>query len=441
MTKKILTIVLLSIIFGRGVQCQEVIDSTLLLSNQDMQWWRNAKFGLFIHFGLYAIPGKGEWAMFSEPIDAVEYAKLKDQFTCEKFSGKDWVEAAQNAGCQYMVVTARHHDGFSIFDTKFGDYSSIHSAAKKDLIAEYAKAAHEANMKMGIYYSPLDWRYPGFFFPDMYRTNAEEMKKQTYTQIRELLTNYGKVDILWYDGGEDHWIGFGGLLWDPGKGWHTRSRETPYKGGFSWEPIKLNTMVRQLQPKVVINARSGWMGDFQSQEVNLKGKINDRPWELCTTLGGPAWGWTPFAVNQMMSRDSCIRLLVTVVCQDGNLLLNVGPKPDGSIEPAQVQRLKEIGDFLSKYGESIYNTRGGTFDKQWGGTTITDKAIYVHVLKIPTDGTINLPPIVNKIVSSKCMSNNKKVTFVQSEEGIRLTYLTGNYPNETDLIIKLVLNK
>jgi alpha-L-fucosidase len=217
MTKKIFTIVLLSIIFGRGVQCQEVIDSTLLLSNQDMQWWRNAKFGMFIHFGLYAIPGKGEWAMFSEPIDAVEYAKLKDQFTCEKFSGKDWVEAAQNAGCKYMVVTARHHDGFSIFDTKFGDYSSVHSAAKKDLIAEYAKAAHEANMKMGIYYSPLDWRYPGFFFPDMYRTNAEEMKKQTYTQIRELLTNYGKVDILWYDGGEDQLDWFWRFIMGSGK--------------------------------------------------------------------------------------------------------------------------------------------------------------------------------------------------------------------------------
>jgi alpha-L-fucosidase len=437
--KRIFIVILLSRLIGGGLQGQVVVDSTLLLSDQDMQWWRNAKFGLFVHYGLYAILGKGEWAMFSQPVDAVEYAKLKDQFFCEKFHGKDWVEVAKNAGCKYMVVTARHHDGFCLFGTHFGNYDAVNSAAKKDLIAEYAEAAHQANMKMGIYYSPLDWRYPGFFFPDMYRSNAEEMKKQTYTQVRELLTNYGKVDILWYDGGEDNWIGFGGLLWDPENGWHTRGFEKPYLGSFSWEPLKLNKMVRELQPKVVINPRSGWMGDFQIQEVGLKGKINDRPWELCTNLGGTAWGWTPKSADQIMSLDSCIKLLVTVVCQDGNLLLNVGPKASGEIEPVQVQRLKEIGDYLSKYGESIYNTRGGMYDAKWGGTTITDEAVYVHILKVPPDGTISLPLVKRKIISSKFMNDNKKAEFVQTGEGIKLTNLIKH--NETDLIVKLAVKK
>jgi alpha-L-fucosidase len=270
----------------------------------------------------------------------------------------------------------------------------------------------------------------------MYRTNAEEMKQQTYTQIRELLTNYGKIDVLWYDGGEDSWISFGGLLWDPSKGWRTRGYEKPYTGKFSWETIKLNKMVRELQPKVVISQRSGWMGDFETQEVGLKGKVNDRPWELCTNLGGAAWGWTPSAKDQIMSLDSCIRLLVTVVCKDGNLLLNVGPMASGEIEPAQIQRLNEIGVFLSKYGESIYNTRGGMFDTKWGGTTVTDKAIYVHILKVPSDEIINLPQSIKKIVSSKCMNDNKKVAYVQSETGIRLTNINSKQ-NETDLIIKL----
>lgn len=141
------------------------------------------------------------------------------------------------AGCKYMVVTARHHDGFCLFDTRFGNYDARHSATKRDHIAEYVEATHRAGMKTGIYYSPLDWRYVGFFFPDLYRTNAEEMKKQTHTQVRELLTNYGKIDILWYDGGEDNWLGFGGLMWNGS--WHSRGFEKPYTGKFSWEPIKL----------------------------------------------------------------------------------------------------------------------------------------------------------------------------------------------------------
>lgn len=202
-----------------------------------MKWWHDSKFGLFIHFGLYSVLGQGEWAMFEKQMDTSEYGKLKESFTVSKFSGKNWVDVARQAGCKYMVVTSRHHDGFSLFDTKFGNYNSINTPAKKDLIKEYVDAAHDVGMKVGIYYSPLDWRYPGFFFPDLYYSNALEMKKQTYTQIRELLSNYGKIDVLWYDGGEDNWLGFGGLKWDGGKGWYTRGFEKTYKGKFSWEPI------------------------------------------------------------------------------------------------------------------------------------------------------------------------------------------------------------
>jgi len=416
---------------------QTVVDSSLLLSHQDMQWWKDSKIGLFIHFGLYTILGEGEWAQFSKQIDTSEYGKLKESFTISKFSGKKWVDVAKQAGCKYMVVTARHHDGFSLFDTKFGNYSSMNSPAKKDLIKEYVDAAHDAGMKAGIYYSPLDWRYPGFFFPGLYYSNALEMKKQTYTQVRELLSNYGKIDILWYDGGEDFWLGFGGLNWDGAKGWYTRGTNKPWTGKFSWDPIKLNTMVRELQPKAVINPRSGWMGDFNTQEVTLKGR-EERPWELCTNLSNGAWGWTPSAKDQVMSLDSCIRLLVTVVCQDGNLLLNVGPKADGEIEPVQVQRLKEIGDFLSKYGESIYNTKGGMWDAKWGGTTFTDKAIYVHVLKAPEDGKISLPSVSKKVLSAKYMSNNQKVSYNQTGNSVVLNGISLT-STETDVIVKITL--
>jgi alpha-L-fucosidase len=437
--RKIFISVLFIFAFLDASYAQYITDSTLLLSKDDMQWWRDAKFGLFIHFGLYSILGRGEWVMFNERIDKDEYARLKDRFTCESLDAKQWVEIAKEAGCKYMVVTARHHDGFCLFDTRFGDFDAVNSSAKRDLIAEYVEAAHQAGMKTGIYYSPLDWRYPGFFFPDMYRASAEEMKKQTYAQVRELLTQYGKIDILWYDGGEDNWLGLGGLMWDGAKGWHTRGFQNLYTGKFSWEPIKLNTMVRELQPKIVISQRSGWMGDFETLEVGFKGRADDnRPWELCTLLGGTAWGWTPSSATHIMSLDSCVQLLVMVVCQNGNLLLNVGPKPDGAIEPAEVQRLKEIGKFLSKYGESIYHTRGGIYDARWGGTTITDKAIYVHVLKVPPGNTINLPFVSQKILSARYLRDNRKATFVQRDTGVSLINLADKR-NEPDLVIELAL--
>lgn len=435
--RKLFLFLSLVIITGNSFS-QVVVDSSLLLSQKDMQWWRGAKFGLFIHFGLYSVLGQGEWAMFNNRMDTSEYGKLKDSFTVSKFSGEHWVDVAKQAGCKYMVVTSRHHDGFSLFNTSVGNYNSMNAPVKKDLIKEYVDAAHKAGMKTGIYYSPLDWRYAGFFFPDLYYSNALEMKKQTYTQVHELLSNYGKIDILWYDGGEDSWLGFAGLMWDGAKGWYTRGMDKPYKGKFSWEPIKLNTMVRALQPKIVINPRSGWMGDFDTQEGRLRGR-ESRPWELCTNLSGGAWGWTPYAKDHIMTLDSCIRLLVSVVCQDGNLLLNVGPKADGEIEPAQVQRLKEIGDFLSKYGESIYDTRGGVWDASWGGTTFTDKAIYVHILSIPANGKITLPAVSKKIRSVKYLGTNAKVRFTQSEGEIALEGITNKDDATTDMILKVSL--
>lgn len=430
-------LVVLSLVIVTQPSFGQVVDSSLLLSQKDMQWWKDAKFGLFIHFGLYSVLGQGEWAMFNNRMDTSEYGKLKDSFRVTKFSGQDWVDVAKRAGANYMVVTSRHHDGFSLFNTSAGNYHSMNTPARKDLIKEYADAAHLAGMKVGIYYSPLDWRYPGFFFPDLYYSNALEMKKQTYTQVRELLSNYGPIDILWYDGGEDNWLGFAGLMWDGGKGWYTRGFDKPYKGRFSWEPIKLNTMVRELQPTIVINPRSGWMGDFNTQEGGLRGREN-RPWELCTNLSGGAWGWTPAAKYNIMTLDSCIRLLVSVVCQDGNLLLNVGPKADGEIEPAQVQRLTEIGHFLAQYGESIYNTRGGVWDVHWGGTTVGDNALYVHVLHIPANGEIILPAVRQKIRSAKYLGTNENVGFKQGDGEIVLNGIA-NKENKTDVILKLNL--
>jgi alpha-L-fucosidase len=363
----------------------------LELPAEDLQWWRDAKFGMFIHWGLYSIIGKGEWYMFNKNMDVREYRKLKDQFTAEKFNAKDWAQCAKDAGMKYMVMTSRHHDGFSLWDSpsSYDNFTSINSAAKKDFVAEYIQACREAGLKVGLYYSPLDWRFPGYFFPDMYRENAEQLKAQTYSQVEELMKNYGKIDVLWYDGGGDDWLGLGGLQWTGKEGWGRRPKDQKYKGTPLFEPIKLNTMVRQYQPKVIMNERSGYEGDFTSREKEMGDFDNQRPWEKCGTISA---GWGYMSVRtEPLSLKKILGNLSNIVCRDGNYLLNVGPRPDGQIEPSQVARLKEVGDWLKLYGECIYETKGGPIlpTPNYGATS-TSKAVYIHVWEWPADGKITI---------------------------------------------------
>ncbi len=389
----------------------------LKLKPEEMLWWREMKFGMFIHWGLYALHGRGEWAMFNERIDIDEYAKLADQFKPHAFDAEAWAQAAKNAGMKYMVLTTRHHDGFCLFDSKVSDFTSTKTAAGRDFVAEYVAACRKAGLRVGLYYSPLDWRFPGFFFPNMYRASAEAMKRQTYEQIREILTQYGQIDILWYDGGENNWLGHGGLEFGNG-GWHSRARDKPYTGAFDWEAEKLNAMVRELQPGIVINPRSGWEGDFDTPECKIGSYNTERPWETCDCLAG-GWGWSP--KSSPRSLRECIQLLVKVAVGDGNLLLNVGPRPDGAMEPEQVRRLAEVGDWLSRYGESLYGTRGGPIPphQHWGGTTHKSDRVYVHILDWRHD-TLVLPRLDRRVVASSSLTASS-VTVTESDAGIAIT--------------------
>ena len=237
-----------------------VIAPGLRLSAEQMKWWRDAKFGMFIHWGLYSIEGKGEWAMFNNKIPAEEYAKLADKFNPQHFDANIWAAVARNAGMKYMVLTARHHDGFALWNSPsaYLHFNSFETAAHRDFVKEYTAACRKAGLAVGIYYSPMDWRFPGYFKPLELAENAERMKKQGYGQVEELMKNYGKIDILWYDGG---WLAHKGK--DADAAWF-------------WEPVKLNRMVRNYQPGVVISPRSGWEGDFQCNEGGGKihGPIN-----------------------------------------------------------------------------------------------------------------------------------------------------------------------
>lgn len=401
--------------------------SRFSLAPKDMQWWREARFGMFIHWGVYAIPAKGEWLMWSDQIPFREYRKLAEQFNPAKFDADAWAACARAAGMKYMVLTTRHHDGFCLFESKVSDFTSVKTAAKRDFIAEYVVACRKAGLKVGFYYSPLDWRFPGFFFPNMYRESAEAMKQQTYDQVRELLTNYGKIDILWFDGGGDDWLGFGGIEWGGDKpGWHSRDSKWPqtehFKGPPLWEAEKLYAMIRQLQPKIVMNDRAGspgigWKGDFGTPEGRIGEFNTKRAWETCDTLAG-SWGYC--RGSTMRSLRNCIHMLVNCATRDGNLLLNTGPTADGEIEARQVRRLGQVGQWLDQYGESIYATRGGPITPQnWGGTTHRGNRIYVHVLDW-TEDEILLPAIKQKIRKSYALTC-RSANVIVGKEGIRIS--------------------
>lgn len=397
-----------------------------------IDWWRKARFGMFIHWGLYAIPAKGEWHVFADRVDFEDYKNLSGQFRAEHFDPAAWAAAAKQAGMGYMVLTARHQDGFSLWDSpsSFEQFTSMRSAAKRDFVAEYTAACRAAGLGGGIYYSPLDWRFPGFFFPEMYRKNAEELRDQTYSQVQELLGNYGKIDILWYDGGGDDWLGLGGLEWSADEGWHGRDTAWPqtkrYSGKPLWEPEKLQAIVRRMQPGIITNDRSGTPGDFESREFKIGNLDNQQPWEKCTTLTG-SWGYTASPARSL--RDLLGELSQTA-CRDGNLLLSVGPRPDGSIDPGHLARLHEIGEWMKVNGEAIHGTRGGPLlPNENFGTTTTGSMVYVHVWKWPADGKITLSQLPRPLASSATLSGDAaRVSEDQGRIVITRSSTTGEVP-------------
>lgn len=368
-----------------------VVASKLRLTDDQMKWWRDARVSLFIHWGIYSVPGEGEWIMHNKQIPADQYATYAEKFTAAKFDADAWAALAKRGGMKYVVLTARHHDGFSLWDSpsSVGDFTSMHAPSKRDIIAEYTAAVRKAGLGVGLYYSPMDWRFPGYFKPRELPDSAQQMKQQTYGQIRELMSRYGRIDVLWYDGG---WLAHKGS--DADAAW-------------LWDPITLNTMVRELQPGVVISPRSGWEGDFRCEEGSgeIKGPIRDYAWEKCLSLG-KAWGYT--SDQHTMPFDELLKHVVNAAVRGGNILINVGPDPEGVIPPGQVERVEQLGEWLGKYGASIYATRPGPFEPVDGvfGTTRRENTVYVHVLTWP-EGGLTLPALPRALRGSRVLTGGE----------------------------------
>jgi len=379
------------------------------MSTDRMAWWLEARFGMFIHWGIYSVPARTEWAMYLEHFPKEEYAKFAQEFTAKHYRPKDWVALAQDAGMKYMVLTTRHHDGFCLFETATNDYSAPKTAARRDLIAEYAYACHEAGMRMGFYYSLEDWRFPHQLphlpkWEDM--SVYMPMVEQAHAQVRELMTNYGKVDILWYDGG--------------------------FPSGI-WRSEELNAMVRSLQPEIIINDRSGVPEDFGTPEQHITAQ--DRPWEACMTMND-TWGYTVGDTNYK-SVQQLLGMLIQCAVQRGNLLLNVGPDPEGRIPAPAAERLRAVGTWMRANGWAIHGAGPGvltTWGLGWNGRVGNTLTIYVQ--RWP-GSTIPLGWVGNRVLSAKVLSTGQKAVVEQKGDRVWLRELPQYAPDPDVTVIEL----
>ncbi len=424
-------------------------------------WFSDARFGMFIHWGIYAIPGLGEWYMSFDRVSVKDYEKYFREFNPKDFNPRQWAQLAKEAGMKYMVLTAKHHDGFCLFDSQYTDYKSTNTKAGKDFIKEYVEAVREAGLKVGIYYSLLDWHHPDYpKYNDMFHPMRENEAykedkydwdnylKYMHGQVEELCSNYGKLDLLWFD------FSYGEIK------------------GEKWKATELLKMVRKLQPEVLINDRfegggssnssimegkpSTISGDFTSPEQcmpteELRNKNGERVvWELCTTIND-TWGYTPSDKNYK-SAEFLIRKLVECVSKSGNMILNVGPDSQGRIPKEQEKVLKQVGEWLRNNGDSIYGCEGAQLPRpEWGRYTKKGNILYAHIMEAPI-GPIPITGVTKEQIknirmlwdgseardASKALGPRKhpEIKFITFGDNGNFTY---QLPDEADTVLKIEL--
>ena len=424
------------------------------------KWFMDARFGMFIHWGLYAIPACGEWVMSEREMTVAEYEKYFDLFDPADYQPREWARLAKAAGMKYAVLTAKHHDGFCLFDSALTDYKATNTKAGRDLVREFLEAFRAEGIKVGLYFSIIDWHHPDFpKYGDRQHPmrNREEFKDEqidfdrylTYMhgQVKELVTNYGKLDLLWFDFSYDDMC------------------------GEKWKATELIRMVREYQPDVVIDNRlegAGdnhgsiatanpliYSGDFASPEQIIPpGGVQDElgeqiPWELCATMNNH-WGFCNYDYDYK-SPEMLVRKLVECVSKGGNMILNVGPDARGNIPKQSREILEKIGVWMKKNGESIYGCGICELPKpEWGRYTKKGNIIYAHVYEEPL-GALPLYGIaperldkVNYVENGSEMKRGEAwntvlysdVAFVSFGENPVFTY---PLPDRMDTVLKIIL--
>ena len=395
------------------------------------QWFQDAKFGMFIHWGVYSVLGSGEWVMEQRPLTVGQYEKLPAQFNPQKFDAAAWVGLAKAAGMKYITITSRHHDGFSMFDTRVTDYNIVQRTPYgRDPLKQLADECHRQGIKLFFYYSQLDWHNPDYFPRGRTGHNSGRPESGDWgrylefmnAQLRELLTNYGEIGGIWFDG-----------MWD--------------KPDADWKLDRTYSLIHQLQPAALIipnHHKTPFAGeDVQTYEKELPGTntsgfggapVSQLPLETSETMND-SWGFN-IADSKFKSTPELIRYLVRAAGRNANLLLNVGPMPNGEIQPEFVERLHELGEWTGKYGQSIYGTRGGPIEPAvWGVTTQKANRVYVHILDW-TGPSLSLPSMGRKVKAAKMLNGDTPVGFREDEYGLQMK-LPVQKGNEVDRVVVL----
>jgi alpha-L-fucosidase len=366
-----------------------------------MKWWHEARFGMFIHWGLYSQLGRHEWVMENEGIPVAEYEKLAASFHPQPNAARAWARLAKQAGQKYMVMTTKHHEGFCHFDSKLTNYCAPKQGPGRDLVKEFVEAARGEGLRVGFYYSLMDWHHP-----DGARCATDQQARRRFVdyihgQIRELLTNYGKIDILWYD-----------VNWP-----------LDVQG---WESEKMNDMVFQLQPQIVVNNRNGLAGDFATPEQTIR--ADARAWESCMTMNG-SWGYHQADTDWKTPR-TIVRNLAQCALGAGNYLLNIGPRADGSVPQESVKTLQATGQWLERNGASIYQSEKCSVSRsQFAGFSRQGNTLYMHVYYWPGQ-TVALGGLVSKVKSARLLATGKEVKFDQEPYRVRFLGLPERPPDD-----------
>ncbi len=372
-----------------------------------MRWWHEARFGMFVHWGLYSQLGRHEWAMNRERIPMAEYEKLADTWRPKERPAREWARLAKQAGAKYMVMTTKHHEGFCLWDTAQTDYNAVKHGPGRDLVREFVDACREFGLRIGFYYSLMDWHHP-----DGARCATDDAARRRFLDftdgcVRELCSNYGKIDIMWYD-----------VAW-------------PMRTPALWESARRNAMVRELQPDIIINNRSLLDEDFGTPEEHVTAAGPGRAWEACMTFNG-SWGYMPSAIDWRSVRE-VLGMLRTATAGGGNLLLNIGPKPDGSAPEEAVERLEAVGRWIDGNGEALYGQvdridgrlEGGMLTGRW---TLKGNAAYYWCDRWP-GGELAIGGLRTEVKRASYLASGEPIAFEQTENRLVLKGLPAKSPD------------
>lgn len=375
-----------------------------------MEWWHAAKFGMFIHFGLYSVYGHHEWAMEEEGIPVAEYEQLAHRFHPRPGFAREWARLAKRAGQKYMVMTSKHHEGFCNFATKLTNYCAPEQDPGRDLAKEYVEAARAEGLRVGFYYSLMDWHHPDGARCATDPAARERFVAYTHGLIREIMSNYGKIDVLWYD-----------VAW-------------PLDAA-GWQSVKMNEMVFGLQPDIIVNNRNLLPGDFSTPEQEITAAAEGRAWESCMTMND-SWGYQR-ADDDWKSPKTIVSNLVECAQGGGNYLLNIGPTGDGSVPSESLATLEAVGRWMDDNGPTIYESeRCKVSTSEMAGFTRKGNTLYVHVHFWPGN-TVAVGGLRTKVLSARMFVSKQPVEFKQEEFRVQFTGLPDHPPDPLATVIEV----